>query len=265
MTPARDVLRALATRTAVDLPVAVVVAHPDDETIGAGASLARLPKLLLVHVTDGAPRNLHDAKAAGFQNAEDYAAARRAELDAALRAGNVAAERATLDAADQQAALHMPALAQALVERLAKFRPACVITHAYEGGHPDHDSTCLIVRLACARLDPPPSILETSGYFANAGGEMITGGFIGEPAALVAMLDRDGQARREAMLECFATQRATLAPFRNMEHEAFRLAPPCDFGAAPHPGTLWYERHDWGMTGARWRALAQQALSAWGV
>jgi N-acetylglucosamine malate deacetylase 2 len=265
MTPARAVLRALAARSRVDLPVAVVVAHPDDETIGAGASLALFSNLLLVHVTDGAPRDLRDARSAGFDTAAGYAKARRDEMVAALRAGSVAAKLSVLGAPDQQAALHMSELAHSLRALLERFEPVCVIGQAYEGGHPDHDSACLIARLVCGKLQPPPGILEMTGYFANAGGEMIVGGFVGEPAALVTELDESDQARREAMLDCFKTQRATLTPFRRMEHEAFRLAPPCDFGTAPHPGALWYERHDWGMTGARWRALAAKALSAWGV
>lgn len=70
-----------------DARVAVVGAHPDDETIGAGAQLARLRRLTLVHVTDGAPRNGRDAAAAGFADPRAYAEARRAELDAALAAG----------------------------------------------------------------------------------------------------------------------------------------------------------------------------------
>src|SRR4051812_11232063 len=84
-----DVLTALVRRTPVDAPMAVVVAHPDDETIGVGALLALFRRLLLIHVTDGAPRNLHDAQATGFATCGDYAAARRRELVSALRAGNV--------------------------------------------------------------------------------------------------------------------------------------------------------------------------------
>jgi LmbE family N-acetylglucosaminyl deacetylase len=243
----------------------LVAAHPDDETIGAGASLALLRRLAIVHITDGAPRNLHDAKAHGFDTADAYTQARRAELACALEAGDAEARCLCLGAPDQEASLRMAALAQDLAEALAPLAPACLLTHAYEGGHPDHDATCLIARLAATRLDPPPAILEMAGYFANVDGQTVIGGFVGEPAALVAPLNPAERARREAMLDCFATQEATLQPFRNMEHEAFRLAPPCDFTHAPHPGTLHYERHEWGMTGARWRALAAEALASWGV
>lgn len=263
--PARTVLDALARRQPIALPMALVAAHPDDETIGAGASLALMQNLLLVHVTDGAPRNRQDADAHGFDSAAAYAAARQAELARALEAGGVTAERMDLGAADQDSTHHISALAWGLARHFARFRPACVLTHAYEGGHPDHDSTCLITRLACTRLDSPPAIIEMSGYFALVNGELVIGGFLGEPAAVVALLSAEERRRREAMLDCFVTQQRTLAPFRGMESEPFRLAPPCDFTVAPNPGPLWYERFDWGMSGPRWRELAAQALAEWHV
>ena len=40
----------------------VIVAHPDDETIGAGARLGGFREALVVHVTDGAPRSGEDAR-----------------------------------------------------------------------------------------------------------------------------------------------------------------------------------------------------------
>src|SRR3954454_5236901 len=82
-------------------PVAMVVAHPDDEVIGAGAQLARFTNLALVHVTDGAPADVRDATRAGFASAQDYAAARREELEKALAvAGNEVARKLTLGAVD---------------------------------------------------------------------------------------------------------------------------------------------------------------------
>ena len=63
------------------------------------------------------------------------------------------------------------------------------------------------------------------------------------------------------MLACFATQAATLAPF-GATYELFRAAPHYDFTQPPHAGALHYERHDWGMTGRRWRSLAAGAARA---
>ena len=262
MSAARELLRALDARAPVEMSVLVLAAHPDDETIGMGASLGLCRDLTIVHLTDGAPRGGVDARAAGFANTHDYAAARRAELAAALRVGDVRGRLDELGAADQHAAFEMHRLTDTMADLLRRLRPACVITHAYEGGHPDHDTACLVARLACHAREEPPGLLEMTGYFANPTGEMIVGGFLGEPAALVATLTEEERARREAMLDCFVSQRATLARFRGMESECFRLSPPYDFGAAPNPGTLWYERFDWGITGGQWRALALEALDA---
>jgi len=71
----------------------IVVAHPDDETMGMGAQLCRLDDALLVHATDGAPRDECGARAAGFASATEYAAARKAEVRAALATGDAARVR----------------------------------------------------------------------------------------------------------------------------------------------------------------------------
>jgi len=47
--------------------------------------------------------------------------------------------------------------------------------------------------------------------------------------------------------------------------ERFRAAPVYDFTQAPHPGKLFYENFDWGMTGERWRDLAAEALNELGM
>jgi N-acetylglucosamine malate deacetylase 2 len=226
-------------------PSAIVVAHPDDETIGAAAQLARFRHLTLVHVTDGAPRDGRDARAAGFASPCHYAAARRVELEAALSAGGIKPdETLSLGHVDQEAVFEIPAIARALAEIFAARQIVSVLTHAYEGGHPDHDAVaCAVAQARSAH------IIEMAGY--NAFGY---GRFIGA-AGVEHRLSAVEQDRKRRMLACFASQAEVLAPFP-IEIERFRLAPSYDFSAPPHPGRLRYEEFGWALDGSAWRRAA---------
>ena len=223
------------------------MAHPDDETIGAATVLPLFRNLILVHVTDGAPRNGLDAATHGFSDPASYAAARQAELGHALQVAGVCVRRHGFGSPDQGASAMLPVLIRALRQVLTGV--ATVLTHPYEGGHPDHDATALAVHRAA-----PCPVFEFASYHAGPDG-IQTGCFLPGPAATVLSLTASEAARKRAMLDCFVTQRATLAPFCAAV-EPFRPAPAYDFTQPPHPGTLHYERYDWGMTGARWRELA---------
>jgi N-acetylglucosamine malate deacetylase 2 len=252
----------------VEAPVAVVVAHPDDETIGAGASLPLFRRLLLVHATDGAPRNLVDAREAGFATAGEYAAARGRELGEALAAGGARAERAALGAADQGAAFRMAELSRALAALFERHGTRAVLTHPYEGGHPDHDSVAFCVRAAVSSpargAGEAPEIAEMAFYHAAPEGWAVGRFLPGGPSPTVVALTDEERARKRAMLGAFATQAATLARFP-VGGEVFRPAPAYDFRAPPHAGTLLYERFAWGMDGARWRRLAVEAAGELGL
>ena len=251
-----DLLRALQDRRPAAQRVALVCAHPDDETIGAGASLFLLPGLLLVHVTDGAPRNLADAHAAGFATAAEYAAARRAELRAALELGGAQAQTVALGVPDQGASDAMAEIARRLAEVFARHRIEACITHPYEGGHPDHDATAWATARAAHAAGV--AVVEMLSYHAAPNGGMEADRFLPGPDPVPHVLTPAERARKAAMFRAFATQAHVLAPFP-LGHEAFRPAPAYDFSAPPHPGLLHYERFDWGMTGARWRTLAARA------
>lgn len=250
----KAVLHGLASRVPVRRRVALVVAHPDDETIAAGASLHLLPNLLLVHVTDGAPRSLADAANAGFATPAAYGQARRAELAAALHLAGVSPERAELGIPDQEASLDMPGLARSLRHLFQAHGTDAVITHAYEGGHPDHDATAFAVHAAAG----PRPVLEFAGYHADPDGRLLTGRFLPGPEPVVVTLTQPEQARKRAMFGCFVTQAVILAAFGTAQ-ETFRAVPSYDFTAPPLPGRLNYEHWGWSMTGARWRAMARAA------
>jgi N-acetylglucosamine malate deacetylase 2 len=255
----------------------LVVAHPDDDVLGAWALLARAPWARIVYVTDGAPRDGRDARAHGFAAPGAYAAARRREALAALAVADIPPHQTVwLDVADQEATFALQRIVGLLRELIAAIRPDMLLTHPYEGGHPDHDAVALAVPAAVTLLErgagktwPAPLVAEFAGYHASREGGRETSFIVhpGFPEALFRL--SDGERRlKSRMLELHTTQAAVLADFPR-DRELFRLAPTYDFSRPPHPGPLLYERAgsggDWGIDGVRWRAEASAASERLGL
>jgi N-acetylglucosamine malate deacetylase 2 len=262
---AAEALEALASRSPLTFPILVVVAHPDDETLGAGAALPFLSNATFVHLTDGAPCDPARPDALADPERLRYARTRREELEAALDlAGLGTAQRVELGIVDQQAAEALVAVAGTLAALLEARRFSLVLTHAYEGGHPDHDAAAFAVHAAVAlhaRAAPRPFLVEMPLYHAE-GGALVTARFLPGPwPERVVPLSSDERARKARLLACFASQREALAPFR-IEDERYRIAPPYDFRLPPHAGTLHYERMGWRLTGKEFRARASAAAVA---
>lgn len=226
--PGARLLRQLAEGGPIAQPVALIVAHPDDEVIAAGGSLARFLNLTLIHVTDGACDDRAYLQAVGAPSRQAYAATRRAELDAALHAAWVRPlRRLCYGLADGEVA----AAGETLTQRLAADMMSvdAVLTHAYEGGHVDHDAIARAVHDAAGQLRAltgrAPSVLEFAGYWSRSG-KTIAGRFrpgSGGAEAIV-HLSVAARQRREAAFACFASQSYNLRYFL-LNVERFRLAP----------------------------------------
>ena len=243
--------------------VLVVVAHPDDETIGAGALLLRSTDANVVVVTDGAPRdrNLWPAGIAATTR-EQYAELRREELRGALGKAGIGAERIHhLGIADCEAVLQIPQIVNRLVELMDALQPTIVLTHAYEGAHVDHDATAFCVHLAMhisGRGHPHELALYHGAGETIVAHEFLPGGPPGETLTL----DERLQARKAAMLGHYESQQQ-YAKYFGTAVERYRCAPAYDFRQEPQPGTApLYERSGAGITGDGWRAQARAALDA---
>jgi N-acetylglucosamine malate deacetylase 2 len=245
----------------------VVLAHPDDETVGASTLLARLTHARFVFVTDGAPGDGSDASRHGWSVAQ-YRDARRRERDAAFAlCGLDAARIIELDCPDQQAALQLAALSRTLAALFDEHGIGTVLTHAYEGGHPDHDATTFIVHAAARLARDAPSIMEMPLYRRGPHGPVAFEFLADEQAdaqAITVQLSPAECAFKQSLIDCYSSQRDTLAALP-VDVERFRPAPSHDFRRPPHEGLLWYEERDWNMTGGRFCELADEALRDLGL
>lgn len=244
----------------------VIVAHPDDETIGAASLLFRRWRCRLIHVTNGAP---HDPRFRPTTlSRQQYASLRRSELTRALAFAGVEGRcTSSLGVPDMAAIDWLDRIALRLAGEIGRQAPDLVVTHDYAGGHPDHDALAWAVatasRLLQRRGHPLPPIYEMALYHGEAGqfrvGEFLPSKVGIEPVILT--LSETELRRKRTMLDMFASQRETLRPFHALEAERFRRVTPDahDFTRPPHPGPLLYERWGFPIDGERWRSLAALA------
>lgn len=130
---ARDVTAAAARRSAL-----VIAPHPDDETLGCGATImhkvaAGTPVTLLI-VTDGS--NSHRS---AFLPPSELAELRRAEMaEAARRLGVPPGQVRWAGLVDGTVSTHEDRLVEIIAEALAALRPQEVYATCADEPHPDH-------------------------------------------------------------------------------------------------------------------------------
>ena len=250
--------------------VLFIVANPGDEIIAAGGSMDQLTNARFLHVTNGAPRDLAAAVDDGYFDRLEYAEARRQEFVAALECAGLKPEQTSeLRFAAGEVSRNLATLTMSIATVLREEQPDIVITHAYEGTHPDHDSIAFAVQTACSLLESDglkaPLRIEAAGY-SDWGGEGIVGEFF-TPSftdGVKVHLSRDRRRLKQCMLERMPTRLKRLRSVP-LNTESFRIAPQYDFSEPPQEGVLHYEKSGDELNGRRWRRLAEEALRALGL
>jgi len=242
----------------------VIVAHPDDEVVGAGALISKLNDVSIVHLTDGAPLNSSVAEEAGFDHPADYAEARRRECISALAVAKVPTDRIVeLAGIDYYAPHFLSDLAKRITTFLQQNAPDIVITHPYEGGHPDHDSAAFATNAAVRLLErngfEPPILFEMALHPSKDGRRRLLDFLPGASREITTLiLDEKAYELKRRMFDCFATQRDALKSIP-LGPEKFRRPPAYDFWAPPQLGKLYYENFHGGITRDEWIAMARES------
>ena len=142
-----------------------------------------------------------------------------------------------------------------------------MLTHAYEGGHPDHDATALAVHLACRLLGASraaSAAVEFAGYHDPDGSGTTAVQSSCRPTGRRDRRLGDGEQalKRGSRLPMHPGRVLRRFP---LDRERYREAPAYDFLATPHPWRPLYEPFVDTMTGERWRAGERRRWRAFGV
>ena len=243
----------------------VLVAHPDDEAAGCGVLLQRIRQPVVVFATDGAP---HDSFFWNkFGSREAYVQIRRDEARQALallgirdieflRGGNGSGaenNRGANDAdgeggfADQELFRSLETADAAIKQLVEQYRPEALLTLAYEGGHPDHDTCSFLGSLAGMDFSIP--VWEFPLYHRSTDGLTVRQHFSqDDDDQVVLQATSDEEELKRRMLQAYKSQAHILSEFQP-ELECFRLQPKYDYSQPPQPGTLNYEAWQWPATG----------------
>jgi N-acetylglucosamine malate deacetylase 2 len=227
----------------------MLVAHPDDEVIAFGGLMQRMKKAIVVFATDGAPYDRRFWKDHGSR--EIYAEVRRQEAGQALSIVGAQpvflADQVSGSLADQELFRRLPEAISAFDKRISRMAPDCLLTLAYEGGHPDHDACCFIAsQVGRSRRLP---VWESPLYHRNADGSLAVQVFP-QPTGQEIDFKVEGELypKKLEMFRTYKSQSLVLDGFRP-EIEQFRPVKDYDFRRPPLPWKLNYEVWEWAMTG----------------
>lgn len=231
----------------------VIVAHPDDEAVTCGAMMQRMREPHVLFCTDGAPLDPYFWKVHGSREAYSQLRQREARVANSLVGVNqvefMRSPRTGWMIIDQQLFEHLPDAAGGVRQAIERVRPEALLTLAYEGGHPDHDTVNFITSVMAREYSLPAWEMPVYNLFHKDRRDFQTFMPAPHPATVVSPTPEE-IARKRRMLESYGSQGHFLVRFEAAK-ESFRPLAQYDYSRPPHEGVLNYEAWQWPMTGAQ--------------
>ncbi len=211
--------------------VLVLAAHPDDETIACGGLLQRAVASLVVFAVDGAPPHYGFEKQ--FGSLQKYSETRFAE---AVRVVNLVENCSIRRLARHDGSwfpyqylfLELPQAFASLRQVARDFSPDLLVSHAFEGGHIDHDACHVLAKRTARALNLRQ--LEFPLYWRSEDGRDVFQQFRqrdGEDGECVLPLSQEEKRVKAKMLSEYRSQKNLLSVFRS-DAERFRRVNPMD-------------------------------------
>jgi LmbE family N-acetylglucosaminyl deacetylase len=228
----------------------VLVAHPDDECLAFGALLQRVREPVVVFATNGSPVDPYFWKKHGSREA--YAALRRREALASMSAAGVKDVIFLADLpggetlVDQELFRNLWPAFDLLADIIRRRMIAALLTLAYEGGHPDHDS-CSFLAAQLSKLTHLPC-WEAPLYHRDQDGNGTFQRFIVSSGEEIDVRPTPAEEERKGeMCRAYASQGDFLSRF-DATSEMIRPQPAYDYTRPPHAGKTNYEVWQWKMS-----------------
>ena len=203
--------------------ILILAAHPDDETIACSGLLQRADVALVVFAVDGAPPHYGFEKK--FGSLHTYSATRFEEASRALNhIPHCSMRRLTRKDGtwfqDQHLFLELAGAFASLLQIIREFSPNLLVSHAFEGGHVDHDA-CHVLSHEAARAFALPA-LEFPVYWRSQDGADVLQRFREkcEGEFTLPLVDEEIALKQRMICE-YQTQKSLLPVFHS-ELERFR-------------------------------------------
>jgi N-acetylglucosamine malate deacetylase 2 len=212
-----------------DAPTLVLVAHPDDESIGMGITLQRLNRALVVFCTSGAP--LFPPVWLRYGTPWHYGRVREREAVKAVQAaGSNAVE--FLRFQDGRTYRDLAAIYLRVKRLVETFRPQVIVTHALEGAHQDHDVCSFIGARVAERL--ALETWEIALYYKSAStGQVVRNEFKDEWTTPEVVKASDYElVNKRKMLDAHQSQKHIIGRFDPMRELIRRQTRDADYAVA---------------------------------